>query len=107
MEILQVLHKKIPQRKKIVALFHKYKKQDISKAILQIVKGIKKETKSVKIVNRFCIELYDILHYYIMFGKVKIARKVLRLLEWLALPMSYIWDDKRTEVLKKMCKMKI
>ena len=81
MEILQVLHKKIPQRKKIVALFDKFKKQDISKPILQIVKSIRRETKSIKVVNLFCIEFYDILHYYIMFDKIKIAKKVLRLLE--------------------------
>lgn len=107
MELLQVLHKNIPQRKKVFALFHKRHKQDISKFLLHMIKNIKKENKNIKMMNAFCIEIYDTLHYYIMFDKVKINKKMLRLLEELALPMNYIGEEQRKETLKKIVKIKI
>jgi hypothetical protein len=107
MELFQVLHKNIPQKKKIFALFHKQEQQDISKILLQMIKNVKKETQNNRMINSFCIELYDILYYYIVFNKIKITKKLLRLLEELALPMNYVGKHKRNEILKKICKLKL
>ena len=107
MELLQVLHKNIPQKKKVFALFRKQQQQDISKFLLQMIKNVRKETKDIRMINSFCIELYDILYYYIMFDKISISKKILRLLEELALPISYVGEHKRAETLKKICKLKL
>ena len=107
MELLQILHKSIPQKKKILALFRKEQSQDISKFILQIIKSVKNSTKDIRLINSFCIEFYDMLYYYIMFDKIRVAKKILRLLEELSLPMSYVGEKKRIELLKKICKIKI
>ena len=107
MELFQVLHKNIPQKKKVFALFRKKEPQDISKFLLHMIKNVKKETHDVRIINSFCIELYDILYYYIMFDKLRVAKKVLRVFENLALPMSYISKNKRNESLKKIGKIKL
>ena len=58
-------------------------------------------------INSFCIELYDILYYYIMFDKIKVAKKVLRLLESLATPIQAVGELARADSLKKMTKMKL
>ena len=79
---------------------------DISKYILQVAKKIIKDTEDKKILNCFFIELYDMLYYYIIFGKIKIAKKILRLFEGLALPINSIGDEKRKEIIKKIKKMR-
>ncbi len=107
MELLQVLHKNIPQRQKIFSLFHKKEKQDISKFVLQMIKNAIKDIKDVKILNAFIIELYDMLYYYIIFDKIKIAKKIQRLVEGLALPLHYIGEEKRREIAKKIKNIKI
>ena len=107
MELFQVLHKNNPQKKKVFALFRKQQQQDISKFLLQMIRNVKKETKDIRMINSFCIELYDILYYYIMFDKIRVVKKVLRLLENLALPISYIREDARIESLKKITKVKL
>ena len=58
-------------------------------------------------MNLFCIELYDMLYYYIMFDKVIVAKKLLRVLEQLALPIKHVGENRRNELFKKMIKMKI
>jgi hypothetical protein len=107
MELFQVLHKNIPQKKKVFALFRKQQPQDISKFLLQIIKSVKNSTKDNKMINSFCIEIYDMLYYYVMFDKIKVTKKILRLLEDLALPISYIGEHKRNESLKKITKLKL
>ncbi|MEI6117918.1 MAG: hypothetical protein WCP92_01345 [bacterium] len=107
MELLQVLHKNIPQKKKFFALFRKQQPQDISKVLLQMIKGVRKSTKDTKTMNSFCIELYDMLYYYIMFDKIRVAKKILRLLEQLALPIKYVGEHRRNELFKKLIKMKV
>ena len=107
MELFQALHKNIPEKKKVFALFRKQEQQDISKYILKTIKHVKKETNEIRLLNLFCIELYDILYYHLMFGKIRIIKKLLRLIEVLALPMNYTKKDKRGETLKKISKIKI
>lgn len=107
MELFQVLHRKIPQKKKVFAFFHTQEQQDISKFLLQTIKNVKKETRDIRMINLFCIEIYDILNYYIMFDKVKVVKKLLRVFEELAVPISCIGKDRRSESLKKMTKMKL
>ena len=108
MELFQVLHKNIPQKKKIFALFDKQQQQqDISKIILQTIKSVKKETQDIRMINIFCMELHDMLYYSIMFRKIRVAKKILRLFETLALPIHYTGPKKRNETLKKICKIKI
>ena len=107
MELFQVLHKNIPQKKKVFALFRKQQSKDISKFLLQIIKSVKNSTKDNKMINSFCIEIYDMLYYYIMFDKIKVAKKILRLLEELALPINYIGEQRRNELLKKIMRIKI
>lgn len=107
MELLQVLHKNIPQKKKVFARFQRKWDHDLSKFLLQMIRNIKKESKDVKILNAFFIELYDMIYQYIIFDKVKIAKKIVRLLEELALPIKYVGEQKWTESLKKIRKMKL
>lgn len=107
MELFQVLHKNIPQRKRVFALCSKRNPQDISKFILQTIKNVRKDNKDAVILNSFFIELYDIIYYYVMFNKVKIVKKILRLLEELALPIKYIGEDERKAVFKKIRKVKL
>lgn len=107
MELFQVLHKNIPQKKKIFALFRKQDQHDISRFILQMIRNVKKETKDIRMINSFCIELYDILYYYIMFDKVRVAKKILRILEELALPISYTGKHQQEELLKKIIRIKL
>lgn len=57
--------------------------------------------------NSFCIEFYDMLYYYVMFDKIRVTKKILRLLEELALPIGYIGENKRKELLKKLTKIKL
>lgn len=107
MELFQVLHKNIPQKNKIFALSYTQGQQDISKLLLQMIKKVKKETQDIRMINSFCMELHDILYYALISRKVRIAKKILRLLESLALPISYIGERKRNETLKKICKIKV
>jgi hypothetical protein len=107
MELLRVLHKSIPQKKKVFAMFHRHQQKDISKFVLQIIKSVKNSTKDTKLINSFCIEFYDMLYYYIMFGKITISKKILRLLEDLALPISYVGEHKWKELFKKLTKLKL
>jgi len=99
MEILQVLHQSIPQKKVIFALFQKKHQQDISKQLLHMIKKVKKGTKDIRIINSFCIEFYDLLYYYIMFDKIKVMKKMLRLFEYLALPIDCVGEGKRSDSL--------
>ena len=107
MELFQVLHKNIPQKKKVFALLYKQQQQDISKLLIQMIKQVKKETHDTRMINLFCIELYDILYYHIMFDKIKVIKKILRLLENLALPIQYHGPQQWNESLKKICKIKV
>ncbi len=107
MELLQLLQKHIPQKKNIFAKFHKKDTQDISKFLLHMIKKIKKETKDMKLLNVFFIELYDILYQEILFDRVVIPKKFLRLFEELALPMKYIGNQKWAETLKKLMRLKL
>ena len=107
MELFQILHKSIPQKKIVFALFRKHQsKQDISKFLLQTIKQIKKSTKDIRTINSFCIELYDILYYYIMFDKITVAKNVLRLFESLAMPIDTVGEPLRADSLKKITKIK-
>jgi len=72
-----------------------------------MIKGVKNSTKDIRLMNSFCIELYDMLYYYIMFDKIIVAKKILRLLEELALPIKYIGERQRAEILKKLIKVKL
>jgi hypothetical protein len=107
MDLFQVLHKNIPQKNKVFALFDTKEQQDISKLLLKMIKHVKKETQDSGMINSFCIELHDILYYSLISHKIKVAKKILRLLEKLALPIHYIGEHKRNEILKKICKIKI
>jgi len=107
MELLQVLQKNIPQRKKVVARFQKKGNNDLSKFLLQLIKGVKKGNKDVAVMNAFFIELYDVIYPYIIFDKIVISRKVVKLLEELALPIRYIGEQKWLESFKKVGKMKL
>ncbi len=107
MELLQVLNRNLPSQNKILALCHKKTPKDISKFILQMIKKTKKENKDTVDVNLFFIELYDIIYYYVMFDKVKISKKILRILEALALPIKYVGEEKRKTVFKKIKKVKL
>lgn len=89
MELFQLLHKDIPKKNEIFALFHKHQsKQDISKFLIQTIKYIKKSTKDIRMIHLFCVELYDILYYYIMFDKITVAKNIFRLFEYLAMPIN-------------------
>lgn len=88
-------------------LFDTNKQQEISKLLVKTIKTVKREIKDTKMINLFCIELYDIMYYSIIFHKIKVAKKILRLIEPLALPIDYIGEHKRNEILKKLCKIKI
>jgi hypothetical protein len=107
MELFQVLHKNIPQKKKVFSMFHKKGQQDISKFFLQMIKNVKKETQDNKMINMFCIQIYDMFYYDIVFNNFKVAKKLLRLIEELALPISYIGEYKRNEIMKKIKKIKL
>ncbi|MEI6671795.1 MAG: hypothetical protein WCL02_00025 [bacterium] len=74
---------------------------------MQTIKNVRKDNKDAVILNSFFIELYDIIYYYVMFNKVKIVKKILRLLEELALPIKYIGEDERKAVFKKIRKVKL
>ena len=107
MELFQVLHKNMPQKKKVFAFSHKKNPQDISKFLLQMIKNVKKETKDIRMINIFCIQIYDILYHDIMFGKIIIQKKLLRILEELALPINYVGEEKMKETVKKLKGIKI
>ena len=72
-----------------------------------MIKKMKNGHNDVVIVNSFCIELYDIMYQDIVFGKIKIMKKFLRLFEELALPMNYVGEQKWNETLKKIVKTKL
>lgn len=46
------------------------------------------------------------IYQYIIFDKVKIAKKIIRILEKLALPIKYVGEEKRKESLKNIRKIK-
>lgn len=68
---------------------------------------MKKEIKDIRMINVFCMELYDILYYYIMFDKIKVMKKMLRIFELLAVPISCIGANQRVELFKKFTKIKL
>lgn len=107
MELFEILNKDIPQRQKIYFRFQKKSSGNLSKFLLQILKKTQKNFNNLEILNQFFIELYDILYQYIIFDKIKITKKLVRLLEELALPMNYIGKDKRKQSFKKIKKMKL
>jgi hypothetical protein len=107
MELLQVLDKNIPQRQKVFAYFQRKSSKDISKFLLQLIKKVKKNNNNIKVLNQFFIELYDMLYHYIIFDEVKIAKKIVRILEKLALPIGYVGEEQRKENFKKIKKMKL
>jgi hypothetical protein len=107
MELLQVLNRNLPSKHKILTLCHKKNPKDISEFLLQIIKNIKKNTTDIKTINLFCIQVYDMIYYDIIFDKVKISKKILRILEELALPIKYIGEEKRKENLQKIKMIKI
>ena len=71
------------------------------------MKKAQKDTMDIKMLNQFFIELYDMLYHYIIFDKIKIAKKLVRLLEELALPLSYTREHKWVESFKKLKKIKL
>jgi predicted nucleotide-binding protein (sugar kinase/HSP70/actin superfamily) len=71
------------------------------------MKKAQKDTMDIKMLNQFFIELYDMLYHYIIFDKIKIAKKLVRLLEELALPLNYTGEHKWVESFKKLKKMKL
>ncbi len=107
MELLQVLNKKIPQKKKVFARFKKKWDNDLSRFLLQMIKNIKKESSDVRVLNAFFIELYDMIYQYLIFDEVKVMKKIIRLLEELALPIKYVGEEKRKENFKKIKKIKL
>ena len=107
MELLQVLNKKIPQKKKVFARFKKKWDHDLSRFLLQMIKNIKKESSDVRVLNAFFIELYDMIYQYLIFDEVKVMKKIIRLLEELALPIKYVGEEKRKENFKKIKKIKL
>lgn len=107
MELDQVFSNAIPQKKKIYMLLQSQESQDISKKFLSIIKTMIKTTKDVKMVNGFCIQLYDMMYYEIMFNKIRIAKKILRVFEELALPIKYIGEEKWKDTLKRMKNIKL
>jgi DNA-binding Lrp family transcriptional regulator len=107
MELLQVLNKNIPQRQKVFARFQRKSPGDLSKFLLQLIKKIKKDSMDIKMLNQYFIELYDMLYHYIIFDKAKITKKIVRLLEELALPLEYVGEHKWLESFKKIKKMKL
>jgi hypothetical protein len=107
MELFQVLNKNIPPKKKVFTHFQKRGEKDLSKFLLQIIKKYIKEQKDIKVANAFFIELYDMIYQYIVLDKVKIVKKVVRMLEELALPIKYVGEEKWRENIKKIRKVKI
>jgi hypothetical protein len=107
MELFYILHKNIPQKKKIFALFSKKKAQDISKFLLQTIKNTNKAIKDTRVLNLFFIEFYDTMYHYIIFRKVKVEKKVVRVLEKLALSSEQVGEKKRKETLKRARKIKV
>ena len=59
------------------------------------------------LLNAFFIELYDMIYQYVIFDNVKIAKKIMRILEELAIPMQYIGEQQRRSYLKKTKGIKI
>ncbi len=107
MELLYILQKNIPSKKEVFAKFRKKDTQDLSKFFLQMIKKIKKWQNDIRIVNAFCIELYDAIYHDILFGNIKINRTIVRIFETLALPMEYIGEQKRKDALHILMRMKI
>jgi hypothetical protein len=107
MELFQVLHKNIPQKKKVFTLFFKKEKQDVSIFLLQTIKTMKREIKDIKALNSFFIEFYDMMYHHIIFRKVKIEKRVVRVLEDLALSSEQVGEEKRRETFKRVRKMKL
>lgn len=68
---------------------------------------MKREGKDIRIANAFFIELYDMVYQYIVFDKVKIAKKVVRMLEELALPIRYVGEKRWMESFNRIRKIKI
>lgn len=107
MELLQVLNKDIPQKKKVYARFQRKWDCDLSKFLLQIIKNAKKESSDAVVLNAFFIELYDMIYQYLVFDEVKVMKKVVRLLEELALPIKHVGTEKWKGSLKKVRKIKL
>lgn len=59
------------------------------------------------IYNQFLIELYDTLYHYIVFDKIRVEKRILRILEELAIPIQYIGEQKWRQNLNKIKGMKI
>ena len=79
----------------------------MSKLILQIIKKTRKNSQNIQFYNQFFIELYDVLYHHIIFDKIRIEKKILRILEELAIPMQYIGEQQRRSYLKKTKGIKI
>lgn len=72
-----------------------------------MIKDMKKKCKDTELLNEFFIELYDSIYQDIVFDKIKIAKRVVRLLETLALPIEYVGKKKWYETLKRLGKVKL
>lgn len=107
MELLQVFNKHIPQKKKVFARFQKRWPQDLSKFLLQMIKNAKKWGDDTMLLNAFFIELYDMIYQYVIFDNVKIAKKIMRILEELALPIKYIGEERWKESLRRVRKVRL
>lgn len=107
MELFQVLHKDIPQKQRIFHMFLKKEKQGASKLLLQTIKNMEKKIKNIRILNLFFIEFYDMMYHPIIFRKIKVEKRVVRILEVLALSSEQIGEKKRNETLKRAKKIKI
>jgi len=106
MELFQILHKNIPQRKNIFAHIQR-KWYDVSKFLLRTMKWLRKGERDVYVLNAFFIELYDMLYSPIIFDEIMVARKIIRILEELALPIKYIGQKRWCASFKKIMKVKL
>lgn len=91
----------------IVDALRKEERQDISKPLLHMIKSVKKETNDIRMTNLFCIELYELIYHHIVLRRIRVAKKVFRLLEHLALPAHRIGEDKRKETFKRVRKIRL
>lgn len=108
MELFRLLHnKKFPEKKIIFEYFHKNANQDVSRFLLQMIKGMRRELKETKTLNIFFMEFYDMTFHYVALRKVRIEKRVLRVFEILALPTSEFSEKRWKEVFKRVRKIRL
>lgn len=68
---------------------------------------MKREVKDIRALNSFFIEFYDMMYHHIVFRRVKVEKRVVRVLEALALSSEQVGEEKRSETFKRVRKMKL